>query len=82
LIADGDKILGDKYRPLIDFNGFDVDELPTNSDVTMIISQYITQAERLRSDNVTYHTYKWVYILNGDPSDFVAMAPTKVGKEK
>ena len=78
----GNTVLINGYRPFSDFAQFDSDDMPTNSDVTMIISQYIQQAERFRSDNVVKHDYKWVYVLSGKPSDIPALEPTRVGSSK
>jgi hypothetical protein len=80
VIEDGNKILGKLYKPFEAFNKFDEDEMPTNSDVTLILSQYMEQAERYRSDNVIYHAHKWVYVLRDQPSDIEARRPTRVGR--
>jgi hypothetical protein len=82
VISTGNEVLGESYRPFKDFEQFDSDDVPTNSDVTVILSQYIEQAERFRSDNVQHHDYDWKYILNGKPSDIEAAKPTKIGGEK
>src|SRR5690242_16594557 len=39
-VRDANVFLRDDYRPLKGFEEFDVDELPTNSDVVLILSQY------------------------------------------
>lgn len=75
------KILGDQYRPFDDFEQFDIDDVPSNSDVTMIINQYVENTERFRSDNVTYEDYSWVYWVNGAPSRYSASARRQVGKK-
>src|SRR5665647_1731775 len=78
VLAAGNDILKDSYRPFTDFQEFDSDDLPTNSDVTMILAQYMEQAERFRSDNVVLHTYNdWRYKINGKASTVEAAPPTK-----
>ena len=52
ILKSGNDILTGRYVPFDDFRQFDEDQLPTNSDVTMILSQYMEQAERFRSDNM------------------------------
>jgi hypothetical protein len=42
VITDANKILEKKRMPFEDFIGFNEDELPSNSDVTFILSQYDT----------------------------------------
>ncbi len=45
-------VLGETYRPFPDFNQFDEEELPTNSDVSLVLSQYINCMESLREENI------------------------------
>ena len=45
-------ILGNKYSPFPDFKQFDPNELPSNSDVTLMLGQYLKAAEKFRSDNI------------------------------
>jgi hypothetical protein len=79
IIATGNAILPEGYRPFEDFEQFDTDDVPTNSDVTLILTQYIEQTERYRSDNVVYDDYEWYYKVNGRASNIPAAKPTKVG---
>lgn len=79
IIAAGNTILPKDYRPFEDFEQFDSDDMPTNSDVTLILTQYMEQAERFRSDNVVYEGYKWYYKVDDRTSDIIAAQPTKVG---
>lgn len=81
VLKNGNAILTGRYKPLDDFVQFDEIELPTNSDVTMVLAQYMEQAERFRSDHVTYYDYEWYYVVDGEASDIRAKAPTKVGPE-
>ena len=46
------EILGDKYKPFPDFDNFDEDNIPTNSDVSIVLSQYINCMESLREENI------------------------------
>ncbi|MEQ8599395.1 MAG: hypothetical protein RLP98_05665 [Devosia sp.] len=82
VLVSGNELLHGRYRPFDDFAEFAEEDLPTNSDVTMILTQYIEQAERFRSDNVIYSSHKWQYILKGAPSGIDAKMATKVGAEK
>jgi hypothetical protein len=75
-------VLLEGYKPFSDFEQFEEEALPTNSDVTMILAQYMEQVERFRSDHVTYHAYKWWYQVKGKASDVEACAPTRVSGEK
>jgi len=46
VIASANDVLGSDYRPFQDFEAFDVDELPSNSDVVFVIAQYLEEIER------------------------------------
>src|SRR5690349_8462051 len=65
VLQSGNAILAGSYRPFEDFEQFDETDLPTNSDVTMILSQYMEQAERFRSDHMMWHQGHWLYRLDG-----------------
>src|ERR1022692_2189917 len=73
----GSTLLTGGYRPFEDFERFDTDDVPTNSDVTMILAQYMEQTERFRSDNVVLEDYDWYYKVNGKASTLEAAPPTK-----
>jgi uncharacterized phage infection (PIP) family protein YhgE len=81
IIAARNAILSERYRPFEDFEQFDTDDMPTNSDVTMILTQYTEQSERYRSDNVIYEDEEWFYKVNGRASKIKAAEPTKVGEK-
>jgi hypothetical protein len=55
VLEEANKILGERYKPFHDFYIFDDEEdLPKNSDVTFMISQYLGCMENLRVDNIDY----------------------------
>lgn len=78
VIKESNKVLGKKYKP---FDEFGEDDLPSNSDVTMILAQYMEEAERYRSDNVTRRHGQWYYIVSGEGSDIPSGMPSKVGRK-
>lgn len=61
VLGDANNILGEKYKPFFDFDLFDENELPTNSDVTFIVSQYLGCIEKLKVDNTNskFGTWHW-----------------------
>jgi hypothetical protein len=66
-------VLANGYLPFDDFQQFDEDDLPTNSDVTFVVGQYLEELERLRADNIKNLHGRWVYILpDGEPTIFTA----------
>lgn len=62
-LGEANRILAGDYRPFKAFEQFDPDSLPTNSDVQLVLSQYLACLERWRSANVTYdqleHEWRW-----------------------
>lgn len=77
----GNLVLGDKYKPFEGFDTFEDDDAPSTSDVTMVVAQYIEEAERYRSDNVKWAGGRWKYVLNGHASDVMSGPPTKIGRK-
>lgn len=82
VLTSGNQVLTGNYKPFEDFNEFEEETLPTNSDVTMILALYKEQAERFRSDNMIYSQHRWKYIINGEPSEIEGRQPTKIGTIK
>jgi hypothetical protein len=62
------KLLGND-RPFSEFDLFDVDALPTNSDVVVILAQYAGAVLRFRNENTRYDNGAWRWILKGKISD-------------
>ena len=85
VLAMGNEVLGGKYKPFDEFDQFDPDDTPSTSDVTMVISQYMEEAERFRSDNVVHDqvsgNYGWRYIVAGKASSIPSGPPTKIGRK-
>ena len=82
VVQGANELLSGGYLPFDDFRQFSEDALPTNSDVTLILTQYMEQVERFRSDHVRFHVNQWCYVINGVPSDVEARPPTKVGARR
>lgn len=81
----GNVVLGEKYKPFEDFDRFDPDDAPSTSDVTIVVSQYMEEAERFRSDNVinasVNGSYGWYYVVDGKASEVRSGPPTKIGRK-
>lgn len=71
LISEGNSYLSEAYRPFADFDVFDVDEMPQNSDVVFILAQYLQCFEKLRADNVVMRGGAWLWRLVGEKGDAV-----------
>ena len=75
-LATSNEVLGAKYRPIDGFDAFDLDDVPSNSDVVMVLAQYLEEAERFRSDNVTPYSGRYYYKIDGERSEVFAAPPT------
>jgi hypothetical protein len=82
ILADANDVLGSTHRPLADFDQFDVDDVPTTSDVAFILGQYIEEIERKRADNIKREPVGyWAYQIKGS-SEVVRTAPPKKLQER
>jgi hypothetical protein len=79
VLANG--FLIDDYKPLEGFEKFEDDEIPTNSDVTIILEQYLNCFEKLRSDNIIGISGYWYWKINEKASTIRTVKPQKL-KEK
>jgi hypothetical protein len=79
-LAASNSILGDRYRPFKDFDHFEEDDLPTNSDVVVVLSQYLSCLEKLRADNIIKEKYgdKWHWKVQNGGEDVKAAPPKKL----
>ena len=57
------EMLGEGYRPIGEFKEFNPDDVPSNSDVTFVASQYLQALEKFRSDNIKNDVGYWQYDL-------------------
>ena len=71
-IQSANKILGHSYVPIEGFDSFDEDNLPSTSDVVLVVAQYLREIQRFQQDNtVRGHDYKKVYLLDGKPTNII-----------
>ncbi len=79
-IANCNKFLADKYKPFDGFEQFDTDEVPSNSDLTFIISQYMQAIEKYRSDNIYLAFGSWYYKMEDSEVEIHTAPPAKLKK--
>ena len=73
-------LLAEKYKPFGDFDAFEEDNLPTNSDVVLILAQYLESLEEFRSANIVVEYGTWYWLVNGKQSSFQTYRPKKLGR--
>lgn len=81
IISDSNELLGDNYKPFSDFDTFDENDMPSNSDVAMMLTQYLSCFEKLRADNVKLDFGYWYWLIDGKQSIIKTVMPKKI-KEK
>jgi hypothetical protein len=65
--------------PTLNFDRFDTDELPTNSDLSFVVSQFVECAEKVKAQNIKrLHNGVWYWMVNGSMSEIAAVAPKGV----
>jgi hypothetical protein len=77
-LEEANVILGKEYKPFANYDKFDENDLPTNSDVTMILGQYLNCMEKLRADNIYQKLGSWYWRVNGKESYLRTSTPNKL----
>lgn len=81
VIADADEFLSDLRHPLKYFQGFEEEVIPSNSDVLLVLSQYLNWMEKIRADNVTltdYNPEEWSWLVDGEKTEIRTAPPKKI----
>ncbi len=74
-LDDLNKLLGN-HTPFDDFKQFDLDDLPSNSDVVVILGQYAAATYNFRREHTAEVGYeKWYWVVRGKPSDLQTKSP-------
>lgn len=63
LIETANQFLEEGYKPFDDFEKFDDNDMPYNSDVVIIISQYIKCLEKFKYDHIVRRSGSWYWNL-------------------
>lgn len=79
VIVDANSLLKASYKPFDEFDIFKEEELPTNSDVVFIISQYLGCFEKYKMDNVEYSNFEssWIW-KSEDDNVYLTNRPKKL----
>lgn len=87
LLRAANDLLEDHYKPFDEFAEFDIDNVPTNSDVILVLAQYGQCLEKLRADNVRLRSGLWYWITedgqsNGQPGEYKRTTKPKQLREE
>ena len=69
VLSGANQLLGKDYSPFDDFKVFDEDDMPRNSDVVLILSQYLQCFDKLHADNAGLYGGSWWWILDAEPGE-------------
>jgi hypothetical protein len=75
------ELLGVSYLPFADFTEFPDEDLPSNSDVMLILNQYLAACETFRTDHIVMDTGRWVWLIDGAASEKRTAMPNKLAKK-
>ena len=80
LMQEANALLKGEYKPFEKFDVFSENDIPTNSDVTMVLAQYLNCLEKLRADNIQQKEYSksWYWVVNNRISDVQTASPQKL----
>jgi hypothetical protein len=77
MLESANQLLGDEYRPFPDFTTFDLDTLPSASDVVTMLSQYLRTLDKFRSDHSHVDVGGWYWNVPKDTPKLRAKRPKK-----
>ena len=77
-VTQANELLGEKYKPFDDFDKFDEEDIPSNSDAVFIMAQYLDCLEKLRCDNITSDMGSYYWKINGKISDIRTKHPSNL----
>jgi hypothetical protein len=78
ILGAANKLMTPAQRPLSDFEQFDLVDVPTNSDVLVILRQYANCFEEVRAANISQFGGYWYWLINGERSGRRARPPAKL----
>jgi hypothetical protein len=71
-------VLGES-APTLEFEKFNTDDLPTNSDLSFVVTQFVECSEKVKAQNIKRSfNGVWYWQVAGATTDIVATAPKGV----
>jgi hypothetical protein len=68
-LVQANQILSNEDRPFAEFEVFTKDAMPTNSDVVIVITQYLNRLGSWRADHVRKDGYDWVWNFESEEEE-------------
>ncbi len=77
ILTQANKVLGERYKPFDNFDKFDEEDIPSNSDAVFIMAQYLDCFEKLRCDNIARDSIgQYYWKIDDKISDIRTKYPT------
>lgn len=67
-------------NPINEFEQLDDESLPSNSDVVLVLSQYMQCMEKFRADNIKEYYSRWYWIIDEEKPSRLTAPPDKLKK--
>jgi hypothetical protein len=80
IVVAANALLDSEFRPMAEFVGFDDGALPTNSDVAVVLSQYIDAMEGWRCAHVHFDGLRWIW--NVEEESIKTESPSRYRRQK
>ncbi len=81
VVAKANSFLPTWALPFPGFEGFDVDTLPSNSDVVVVLAQYLKSFEEFRCTVIVQQYQDWYWLIDGEKSTVKTKPPKRLGKD-
>jgi hypothetical protein len=81
ILVDLNPFLANLGYPLKYIQGFKEDLLPSNSDVLLVLSQYLSRMENLRANNIKVgglYLKDWFWAIDGESNNIQTAPPKKI----
>lgn len=78
VLLNTNSFLNKGQKPIDGFTEFSEDDMPSNSDVLIVLSQYLNYLEKIRADNIGNDYQGWFWKLGGKLSDIRTAPPKKL----
>lgn len=79
ILGEANSFLSKQYRPIDNFESFSEDDMPSNSDITLVLLQYLNCMEKLRADNIGDNGFgSWFWYAENKNTGIRTAPPRKV----
>lgn len=65
LLEQVNNVISEKHKPFEEFELFNIDEIPINSDVLLILNQYLSGIRNFAYENIIYSTFNYYWTIDG-----------------